>query len=293
MELSRMISEEGIRVILASGSPRRTELLHLAGIRHEVVLSGADESIQEKDPEKLVQMLSGIKAEDVARKVFGDSIGQEAGMQKGGRQSAREDCQGGGGQSVHAAGVRNGGGQSVHAAGVRNGGGQSVQAAGGQKGGGQSAREGRGGWIVIGADTVVSKDGKILGKPKNAADAAAMLHFLSGSAHQVYTGVTILAHPASGVGQGDAGFGSLHTVGNEWEVRTFSERSDVHVVSMDDDEIGAYIATGEPMDKAGAYGIQGGFGRYISRIEGDYYNIVGLPICRLCSELKRVLIELH
>lgn len=123
--------------------------------------------------------------------------------------------------------------------------------------------------VVIGADTIVAKGSRILGKPADEAEAAQMLSMLQGSRHQVYTGVTLVVKQ-----------------GGRQEVRSFHERTEVCMNAMDAAEIQAYIATGEPMDKAGAYGIQGKAGMFISRIEGDYYNVVGLPVARLYQELK-------
>ena len=125
--------------------------------------------------------------------------------------------------------------------------------------------------IIIGADTVVAKGEKIMGKPKDAADAKQMLRSIADDCHQVYTGVTLIrtgAHPQS---------------------VTFQEKTDVFLYPISDAEADAYIASGDPMDKAGAYGIQGDFSIYVKRIVGDYYNVVGLPIGRVYQELKRML----
>ncbi len=123
--------------------------------------------------------------------------------------------------------------------------------------------------LVIGADTVVVYDGKILGKPKDEQDAVRMLTMLSGNTHSVYTGVALLM-----------------TKNGMWEKRTFYEETKVTMYPMSQEEIAAYVATGEPMDKAGAYGIQGKCAIYIKRIEGDYNNVVGLPVARIYQELK-------
>ena len=189
---------ENLRLILASGSPRRDELLNTAGLFHEVIVSGADEDVPETDPCALVEKLSARKAEDVFRQI-------------------KEDAD----------------------------------------------------FAVIGADTVVALDGVILGKPHSEADAARMLRLLSGRAHHVCTGVTLHGR----------------VEGREC-ARTFSEVSHVYVAPLTEEEIHSYIATGEPMDKAGAYGIQGAFCRYVTHIEGDYFNIVGLPVSRVYRELK-------
>ena len=123
------------------------------------------------------------------------------------------------------------------------------------------------GSIVIGADTVVEIDGEILGKPRDGADAARMLRLLSGRAHSVYTGVTVI----------------------KGETRlTRYERTRVYFRPLTDREIGAYIATGEPMDKAGAYGYQGLACLFVERIEGDYFNVVGLPLCLLGQMLAEL-----
>ena len=119
--------------------------------------------------------------------------------------------------------------------------------------------------LVIGADTVVAVDGEVLGKPKNEDDARRMLRLLSGREHEVFTGVTVIC-PGREV------------------IR--SERTAVRFREMSDEEIGAYIATGEPMDKAGAYGIQGRASLYIEGIDGEYFNVMGLPVCALGNMLK-------
>lgn len=126
-------------------------------------------------------------------------------------------------------------------------------------------------FIVIGADTVVSCWGEILGKPKDKEDAARMLTKLQGGSHQVYTGVTLT-----------------------WKYKdmsamyaTFSECTDVTMYSMTQEDIKNYVDSGEPMDKAGAYAIQGLCAAYIQGICGDYNNVVGLPVARVCQELKK------
>ncbi len=191
-----------VRIILASGSPRRTELLQTAGIVHEVVVSGADEDVQEENPARLVEMLSSRKAEEVYERL--------------------------------------------------------VQ------------QEPSGDLVVIGADTVVAADGKILGKPEDEEDARRMLRMLSGRSHHVYTGVTLCGR-----------------IGSVRREVSFSEESTVHVAQLTEKEISEYIDSGEPMDKAGAYGIQGAFMKFVSGIEGDYFNIVGLPVSHLYQEMKQ------
>lgn len=131
--------------------------------------------------------------------------------------------------------------------------------------------------LVIGADTVVACDDKILGKPKDEADAERMLHLLSGRDHAVYTGVTFVFLDK----KGRAG------------AHTFYEKTSVTMKQLTDLEIARYVATGEPMDKAGAYGIQGKCAIYIDRIEGDYNNVVGLPVARIYKELQGLGIDIY
>ena len=124
--------------------------------------------------------------------------------------------------------------------------------------------------IVIAADTIVVCKNRVLGKPRDQQDAFTMLKLLSGRDHQVMTGLTVL--------QGD-------------KVITTTEVADIHFRDLSDKEILDYIATGEPMDKAGAYGIQGGAALFTEKLVGDYYNVMGLPVCRLWQILKEFLEE--
>lgn len=125
--------------------------------------------------------------------------------------------------------------------------------------------------IVIGADTAVFLDDKMLGKPKDKCEAVKMLKALSGRTHKVITGCAIIQ--------------------NE-KVFKFSVETDVSFFELSDCEIQNYVATGEPMDKAGAYGIQGFGSLLIKEINGDYFNVVGLPVSRLNKELKKFVAEL-
>ena len=129
--------------------------------------------------------------------------------------------------------------------------------------------------IVLGADTIVVADGAILGKPVDGDDAARMLRLLSGRVHQVITGVCVVG------ARGDSQLAS-----SEPETRTASETTSVTMNELSDAEIRKYVATGEPMDKAGAYAIQGIASRWIPRIEGDYSNVVGLPMALVYSMLR-------
>lgn len=188
------------KIILASQSPRRRELLTQIGLTYEVIPSTVKEVITETDPKLVVQELSRQKAEDVAGSVLRD----------------------------------------------------------------------REGILVIGADTVVSYQGQILGKPVDTDDAVRMLSMLQGNAHSVFTGVTLIRR------------GLKET----WQV-TFAEETRVHMYPMTEAEIRWYVGTGEPMDKAGAYGIQGLCARFVEKIEGDYNNVVGLPVGKIWQELKK------
>ena len=193
-------------IVLASGSPRRKELLAKTGLKFSVVVSGGEEKAETSDPAETVEKLSLDKASAVA-----DLLQAEKEPQ-----------------------------------------------------------------LIIGADTVVACDGEILGKPSDREDAFRMLWKLQGQTHQVYTGVTLLLK-------------KKHT----WQAHTFSEKTDVQFYPVSREELVAYIETGEPMDKAGSYGIQGGFGIYVKGICGDYNNVVGLPVGRLVYELKKLGIDIR
>lgn len=193
-------------IVLASGSPRRKELLAKTGLKFSVVVSGGEEKAETSDPAETVEKLSLDKASAVA-----DLLQAEKEPQ-----------------------------------------------------------------LIIGADTVVACDGEILGKPSDREDAFRMLWKLQGQTHQVYTGVTLLLK-------------KKHT----WQAHTFSEKTDVQFYPVSREELFAYIETGEPMDKAGSYGIQGGFGIYVKGICGDYNNVVGLPVGRLVYELKKLGIDIR
>lgn len=118
--------------------------------------------------------------------------------------------------------------------------------------------------FVIGSDTIVVYNGIMLGKPENIQDAVRILRMLSGKSHEVYTGVAII---------------------NNGHIHSFYEKTEVTFFSLTEDEIQDYVATGEPMDKAGAYGIQGYGSLLVKNINGDYYSVVGFPIARTKREL--------
>ena len=185
------------KIFLASASPRRSEILKLAGLDFQVITPSCDENIDKMPPGDYVKELSARKAR----------AGYDMVLESG----SAED------------------------------------------------------FIVIGADTIVYFDGQILGKPHDEDQAFKMLHALSGNTHEVYTGVSVV-YP-------DHSF-------------SFYEKTDVRFFDVEDEELRAYIKTGEPMDKAGAYGIQGRGCFLAEKICGDYFNVMGLPAARLLRKLK-------
>lgn len=184
-----------MRIILASASPRRRELLNQLGLEFEVIVSDVEEVITKTLPAEVVEELSYIKAKDVFDKTQGDVL-------------------------------------------------------------------------VIGSDTVVAYENRILGKPRDMEDAKETLSLLSGNSHFVYTGVTLFKRECGEV---------TH--------KTFHEATRVEFYPMSREEIEWYVASGECSDKAGSYAIQGLGGRFVKSIEGDYNNVVGLPIARLYHEM--------
>lgn len=235
-----------MKIVLASASPRRRELLEQIGLAFEVRVSDVEEKVTVSDPGQVVEELSRQKAEAVL--------------------AALEETEGD--------------------------------------------------ILVIGADTVVALEGNILGKPSDSEDATRMLKELSGRSHEVYTGVTLLyrsgtvhrsgtglvdevspmaqvhrhsvagndssGHPADG----ESCTGSAGDTGSSVCRKTFHERTKVVFCPLTEEEISDYVSSGECLDKAGAYGIQGIFARYVQGIEGDYNNVVGLPVGRLYQEAK-------
>mgnify|MGYP000054987719 CR=1 FL=1 len=190
------------KIVLASASPRRRELLEKIGVTFTVVPTEGDEKTTKTRPEEVVEELAFQKASE-------------------NRAIQEKDV------------------------------------------------------MVIGSDTVVAVDGRILGKPGSREEAVHMLQMIQGRIHQVYTGVAVLI--------------------NEREERrqlVFHEKAQVEVYPMTEEEIQNYVATGEPMDKAGAYGIQGSFAVYVKKIDGDYNTIVGFPVSRFYQELKAAGIRL-
>ena len=191
-----------MRVILASGSPRRKELLKQLVADFEVLPAKGSEIYTEQEPAKIVQQLAAQKAAEVESSVV--------------RQEEET-------------------------------------------------------MLVIGADTVVAFQGQILGKPADAKQAKEMLKTLASDVHQVYTGVALIV-----IQHGKR------------QCLEFAECTNVRFYPMNEQAIEAYVQSGEPMDKAGAYGIQGIGGRFVEGIEGDYQNVVGLPMAKLYQVLKKI-----
>lgn len=190
------------RIILASQSPRRRELLAQLGLSFEVMPAYGEERSGAQDPGARVEELAAAKAREVAGRLE--------------KESDRER-------------------------------------------------------LIIGADTLVVKNGEILGKPRDEEDAKRMLALLSGTAHQVCTGLCLIL-----------------IKGDQRVERHFHETTHVNFAEMTDKEIDDYVASGDPMDKAGAYGIQSGAARFVTGIQGDYSNVVGLPVSRLYREMKQL-----
>lgn len=215
-----MQKEQNVRLVLASASPRRRELLSQIGLEFTVMPSTKEENAKTTEAGALVQELSRQKAVDIWEQLSG---GQGQNPDADQEQIAEET------QEPNLNGKR------------------------------------QPELLVIGADTVVCCEGKILGKPHSREAAAEMLTALQGRSHEVYTGVTLYSQS---------------------ETVTFFECTQVEFYPMTEVEISEYIDSKEPMDKAGAYGIQGLGARFVKGIRGDYNNVVGLPVGRLYQELK-------
>lgn len=198
------------KIVLASASPRRRELLSQVGIIFEVKPASGEERITSIEPSKVVEELSCQKAMFTAHALEKEQADDLADI------------------------------------------------------------------LVIGADTIVSYEGKILGKPSDPKAAVDMLSMLQGNTHQVYTGVTVLVREEE-----------------SWKVHTFHECTDVIFYPVTQEEITEYVNSKDPMDKAGSYGIQGAWGAYVKGIRGDYNNVVGLPVARLIYETKKLGINLR
>ena len=215
-----MQKEQNVRLVLASASPRRRELLSQIGLKFSVMPSTKEENAKTTEAGALVQELSRQKAADIWEQLSG---GQGQNPDTDQEQISEET------QEPNLNGKR------------------------------------QPELLVIGADTVVCCEGKILGKPHDREAAVEMLTALQGRSHEVYTGVTLY---------------------HQRETVTFFECTQVEFYPMTEVEISEYIDSKEPMDKAGAYGIQGLGARFVKGIRGDYNNVVGLPVGRLYQKLK-------
>lgn len=207
-----------MRVILASASPRRKELLGNIYSEFEVIPSTVEENIEFTNVEDYVKELAYIKAMDVFEMIKSSA-----------NANASEENE----------------------------------------------------LLVIGADTIVYNDGKVLGKPKDEEDAKKMIRSLAGKKHQVYTGVCLISNV-------DAGVDSASRIG-DLLIQKFYSKTDVYVDDITDREIADYVSTGDPLDKAGSYGIQGVFSKHIRKIDGDYFNVVGLPVNEIYRHLDGLL----
>ena len=213
-----------MKLVLASGSQRRRELLTMCGYDYEIIVSNADETIDENDPESFVRALSFRKAKDVFDRLF-------------------------------AAGRRD--------------------------------------FAVIGSDTVVAfqKDGEtkpvIIGKPKDAKDAVRILSMLSGKTHRVFTGVSVIADIP------DENAAAQCSIRKKAEIQTECSITEVTFETLSPDEITDYVNSGDPLDKAGSYGIQGPFGMFVREIRGNYFTVIGMPIPVLYKMLKKIGILPH
>ena len=221
-----MQKEQNVRLVLASASPRRRELLSQIGLKFSVMPSTKEENAKTTEAGALVQELSRQKAADIWEQLSG---GQGQNPDTDQEQISEET------QEPNLNGKR------------------------------------QPELLVIGADTVVCCEGKILGKPHDREAAVEMLTALQGRSHEVYTGVTLY---------------------HQRETVTFFECTQVEFYPMTEVEISEYIDSKEPMDKAGAYAIQGLAAMFVIGLDGDYYNVMGLPVCPLAMILRKFGVKL-
>lgn len=225
-----------MKLVLASGSQRRRELLTMCGYDYEIIVSNADETIDENDPESFVRALSFRKAKEVFDRLF-------------------------------AAGRRD--------------------------------------FAVIGSDTVVAfqkeEEAKpvIIGKPKDAKDAVRILSMLSGKTHRVFTGVSVIADIPDENAAAQCSIRKKEEIQTECSIREKAEIqtecsiTEVTFETLSPDEITDYVNSGDPLDKAGSYGIQGPFGMFVREIRGNYFTVIGMPIPVLYKMLKKIGILPH
>ena len=225
-----------MKLVLASGSQRRRELLTMCGYDYEIIVSNADDTIDESDPESFVRALSFRKAKEVFDR-------------------------------LSAAGRRD--------------------------------------FAVIGSDTVVAfqKEGGtkpvIIGKPKDAKDAVRILSMLSGKTHRVFTGVSVIADIPDENATAQCSIRKKEEIQTECsiqekaEIQTECSITEVTFETLSPDEIADYVNSGDPLDKAGSYGIQGPFGMFVREIRGNYFTVIGMPIPVLYKMLKKIGILPH
>ncbi len=303
------------KLILASASPRRKELLEQAGLCFVVEAADVDENIENTEPSSYVMELSRRKAQAVADRLFPQEEGERVGLTEGKKWSFSTDqwkqrkeeslsgtalgmkqtftanqwkqrkaetetgivygakrkaetetgnAYGAGRKAETETGNAYGAGRKAETGNANDTNWKTETENGDVIGAKGKTLEDIGPEIVLGADTIVVLDGKILGKPKNKEDAVRMLTELSGREHEVYTGVTLLGRQTA---------------------KTFYECTKVIMYDNSEEMIRAYVDTGEPLDKAGAYGIQGRGTLLVKEIRGDYNNVVGLPVARVAREL--------
>lgn len=246
-----MQKEQNVRLVLASASPRRRELLSQIGLEFTVMPSTKEENAKATEAGALVQELSRQKAVDIWEQLSGGQQNPDANQEQLSDADQEQISDANQGQNPDA-----NQGQISDA--------NQKQISGEMREPNLDGKR-QPELLVIGADTVVCCEGKILGKPHSREAAAEMLAALQGRSHEVYTGVTLYSQS---------------------EAVTFFECTQVEFYPMTEAEISDYIDSKEPMDKAGAYGIQGLGARFVKGIRGDYNNVVGLPVGRLYQELK-------
>ncbi len=246
-----MQKEQNVRLVLASASPRRRELLSQIGLEFTVMPSTKEENAKATEAGALVQELSRQKAEDIWEQLSGGQQNPDANQEQlsGADQEQISDANQGQNPDANQEQLSDADQEQI-----------SDEMREPNLNGKRQPE-----LLVIGADTVVCCEGKILGKPHSREAAAEMLAALQGRSHEVYTGVTLYSQS---------------------EAVTFFECTQVEFYPMTEAEISDYIDSKEPMDKAGAYGIQGLGARFVKGIRGDYNNVVGLPVGRLYQELK-------
>lgn len=241
---------DNYKIILASASPRRKQIMERMGIPFQVMAADVEEKVSETDPSRMVQALATLKTEAVLSKLLSGYV-QSGDANKVNGDSKGNKC------SEEADKNKDSEDNRYYKYNKDN-----------------KDYKGRHNFIIIGADTMVFYNGQAFGKPKDEADAFRTLRILSGNSHEVISGVSIIINDS------------------RQKRLSFTVTTKVMMQNLTDEQIRAYIAAGEPMDKAGAYAIQGQFGIYIREIIGDYYNVVGFPIAKIYEVLLNLGIDL-